>query len=65
MIVAFFDDELFTVAAALECAMKESERSHQYKLADRFAELYKRVDDTVRRNIKHKQVTAEIAEENH
>lgn len=48
MSVCFWDDELFTIGAALEVAMTECERNMEYKLADRFAELYRRVDDAVR-----------------
>lgn len=46
--ICFWDDELFTIGAALEVAMKECESQKQYGLADRFAELYKRVDDVIR-----------------
>lgn len=57
MKIEFWDDELFTVAAALECAMTECERRKQYKLADRFSELYKRIDDAVRGDLKNRRET--------
>lgn len=48
MSVCFSDDELFTLGAALELAMTTCERDKEYGLADRFAELFKRVDEAVR-----------------
>ena len=50
--VTFYGDELFTVAASLEVCMNECERHREYKLADRFAELFKRVDDVIREDAK-------------
>lgn len=55
MEVTFYGDELFTVAAALEVCMDKCEKHREYEFADRFAELYKRVDDVVREDINKEQ----------
>lgn len=48
MQITFYDDEIYTLGAALELAMSVCEDKKDYKLADRFAEAYRVIDELVR-----------------